>query len=449
MCGTKRSLAVALVALTVTACRPHAAKTAPVRVLKTVGERTLGGGSSIDPAAQVPSLPAGPLTLNQTVRLAVARSPIVRVALADVGLAAADLWQASLLPNPQIGASFGAARTPGTPDISGVGVSVDLIRTLQTPLRRRVAAQDLDAAERRVADAIYAFSVDVQRAYVQVQYAQQLLELRQRVAVATAASAGAARELRKAGSVPELLVAGEEALAAAAVAGVADAEGELGHARAELAAFLATSPSDTAWYVAQELPSPAGLALSIAQLDSLARTRRLDLAAAEASARAAASAAGLTSAFRLLESGAIGGFVERGPDGRFSGVSGGLSLPLADQGGARVASTRAELARRVAAHEALRLGIRADVAARLARYTATRRRAEQMRDVELPARRRLVELAQRHVNAMDLSVFSLLQSKQMEIDAGLRYLDALRDHALARADLERAIGGALPASEAP
>lgn len=430
-------------------CLPGAARTAPARVAEDVAARARGAARPDRDTASPPAIPEGALTLDQTVRLAVARSPIVRVALAEVGLASADLWQASLLPNPQIGASFGTARDPRTPDISGVGVGIDLIRALQTPLRRRVAARELEAAERRVADVIYAFSVDVQRAYVHVQYAQQLLALRQTVASATAASAGAARELRKAGSVPELLVAGEEAIAAAAVAGVADAEGELGHARAELAAFLATAPSDTSWFVASELPAPTVLALTAAALDSLARARRLDLAAAEAAARAAASAAGLASGFRLLESGAIGGFVERGPDGRFTGVSGGLSIPLADQGGARVAAARAELARRVAAHDALRLSVRAEVAARLSRFTSTRRRAEQMREVELPARRRMVELTQRHVNAMDLSVFSLLQSKQMEIDAGLRYLDALRDHALARADLERAIGGALPAGEAP
>jgi cobalt-zinc-cadmium efflux system outer membrane protein len=69
--------------------------------------------------------------------------------------------------------------------------------------------------------------------------------------------------------------------------------------------------------------------------------------------------------------------------------------------------------------------------------------------VVLPLRRRIVEGTQLHVNAMDLSVFALLQARQSEIEAGRRYLEAVRDYWIARAGLERTIGGLFPVPAAP
>ena len=59
----------------------------------------------------------------------------------------------------------------------------------------------------------------------------------------------------------------------------------------------------------------------------------------------------------------------------------------------------------------------------------------------LPLRRRLVDEAQKFVNAMEQSVFTLLLAKQAEIDAGQAYVESLRDYWTARAQLERAVGG--------
>ncbi len=45
---------------------------------------------------------------------------------------------------------------------------------------------------------------------------------------------------------------------------------------------------------------------------------------------------------------------------------------------------------------------------------------------------------------MAMPVFMLLSAKQAEIDAGRAYLESIRDYWMARAELERATGGALP-----
>ena len=66
----------------------------------------------------------------------------------------------------------------------------------------------------------------------------------------------------------------------------------------------------------------------------------------------------------------------------------------------------------------------------------------------LPLRHQIVRETQLQYNAMRAGVFQLLQAKRDEIDAGREYVESLRDYWVARADLERAVGGRLPATVA-
>jgi cobalt-zinc-cadmium efflux system outer membrane protein len=61
-------------------------------------------------------------------------------------------------------------------------------------------------------------------------------------------------------------------------------------------------------------------------------------------------------------------------------------------------------------------------------------------------RHQIVEQNQLQLNAMRIGIFELLQSKQAEIDAGREYVEALKGYWIARAELERAVGGRLPAT---
>jgi cobalt-zinc-cadmium efflux system outer membrane protein len=306
----------------------------------------------------------------------------------------------------------------------------------------------LRSAEQRVADAIFGVVIQVQRAYLDVQHAQQALELAQTVATATAASAGAARAIRDAGNLPAVVLAGEDAMAAQSIADVATADVVLSEAKAELGRLLGAGVGDTLWTIPDRLADPLPEQWSLGSLDSLAIARRLDVAGALASARAAFSAVGLANRFRLLPDGTIGGFVEGEPDGRFIGGTASITLPVFDGGGAAVAKARAMLERRVAEHDALVVDAHAAVRGALARLEGARRRAVQLKTSVLPARRRVLTESQLQVNAMAMPVFTLLQAKQSEIDAARMYLDALRDYWSARADLERATGGTLPARSA-
>lgn len=439
-----RRVAIAA-AVTSAACVPPAVHRGSDGVAVLVTDRTglqpawVAIDSDVRPAVAIPT---GPLDTEIAVRLAMVRNHHVRAALAEVGITQADLWQAAMLPNPVIDLLYGFPRS-GTA-VSNVGVGFSVVRALQLPLRRRVATMELASTEQRVADAVLGVMTDVQRAYLDVQHAQQVLELRTTFAAATAASAGAAKALREAGNVPTLVLVGEQAMAEQSVADVAEAEGTLATARAELGRLMGAGVGDTAWTIPERLRDPGAISWPVGALDSLALAQRLDVAAARDGARAAASVLGLDQRFRLLADGTIGVFLEREPDGRFAGPTGGIPLPLFDRGGAAIARARAQLSQRVAQHDALVVDVHAQVRTQLAQVRSAGRRAQHLRTVVLPLRRRVLDELQRHVNAMDASVFALLQAKQAELDAGRLYLDALRDYWLAYMALERAVGGALP-----
>ena len=61
----------------------------------------------------------------------------------------------------------------------------------------------------------------------------------------------------------------------------------------------------------------------------------------------------------------------------------------------------------------------------------------------LPLRHRVVEESQLQYNAMQISLFDLLRAKQEEVNAARQSVEAQRDYWVARAELEKAVGGPL------
>jgi outer membrane protein, heavy metal efflux system len=72
-----------------------------------------------------------------------------------------------------------------------------------------------------------------------------------------------------------------------------------------------------------------------------------------------------------------------------------------------------------------------------------RRQVEYFKSTALPARTRVTEESQLQYNAMQISPFQLLQAKQEEVKMGADSIEALRDYWVARAELEKAVGGRL------
>jgi len=151
---------------------------------------------------------------------------------------------------------------------------------------------------------------------------------------------------------------------------------------------------------------------------------------------------------RLFGTIEIGVDLHQFPDGpRVFGPSLVLELPIFDQRQALIA--RLEAQERQAERRLTAVTVTAQSEVRLghAELLAARQMVDQYREVVLPLRRRIVGQAQLHYNGMLLGLPQLLLLKRDEVESETRYIAAVRDYWVARADLERAVGGHLPTNE--
>jgi cobalt-zinc-cadmium efflux system outer membrane protein len=121
-----------------------------------------------------------------------------------------------------------------------------------------------------------------------------------------------------------------------------------------------------------------------------------------------------------------------------------IELPIFDQRQAAIARLEAQQREQQRRLAATTLDARGEVRLAQARLASARTTALHYRDTLLPLRVQILEQSQLHYNGMFIGLFQLLTAKQAEIEARRGALETLRDYWATRAELARAIGGALP-----
>ncbi len=207
----------------------------------------------------------------------------------------------------------------------------------------------------------------------------------------------------------------------------------------------------TVWEIERRLPHIPEQPIPLEGLESQALHRSIDLASARQRIIIAGEQLGFTRATALIPELALGASAERegGPEGGSWEVGPvvAFEVPLFDQGQARIGRSSAQLRRTQQAYYALGVRIRSTVRAVRERVRGARDRAVYHRDILLPLRERIVNETQLQYNAMQLGVFDLLRAREQQIQAGVGYIEALRDYWLARTELGQILSGRLSGQE--
>ena len=397
-------------------------------------------------ARHVRELLAGELDLDAAIQIALLNNRSLQAVYAQLGIAQADLMQAGLLQNPILSAQVTIPTPAGLFTGAAVGFVQEIVSILQMPLKKRIAGAAFEEAKLTVSAAVIDLVTAVKRAFYRAQGAEQLLELRRSVVEATALSADVARRQHDAGNINDLDLSGELALAEQANADLARTQIEVAEDREELTAIMGLSGPATEWRIAPrlpELPHDDGMP---DDLETLAITQRLDLAAAQERVHRLLLARDLSRRSRFLPTAGLGIAAQREvDDGAWSiGPALELPIPLFDQGQAAVASQSAQARQGEDQRAALAVAIRSQVRRARTKMQQGRALAEHYRTVLVPLRERIIRQTQLEYNAMLAGVFQLLAAKRDEIDAGRGLIESLRDYWIARTDLETAVGGELP-----
>ena len=419
-------------------------------VAKTVEQRTgwqvpqYAGAPTAPVAEKIRDLLREELTPDSAVRIALLNNRALQATLEELGIARADAIQASLLSNPVFS---GHARVPEDAGKTNLELALaqSVVDTLLLPLRRRVARAQFEQTKLQVTDAILRFLVEVKTAYYTAQAAEQLVTMRRTVLQAAEAAAELAQRQFDAGNIRDFDLATEQAAYEEAQVELTRAETEQVATREALTKIFGLSGSDAgSWRMAAMLPDLLATDPKREALETLALRERLDLAAARQELEALRR--GLTVArFGILPASVAAINTETEPDGdQVTGPMWDVEVPIFDWGQARRGRLKAQLRQSEHRLAALEVAVRSEVRTAAERLAAQRQLVERYRDRLVPLRRQIVESSQRHFNYMLIGAFQLLQLKQQEIAAQLASIEALRDYWIARAELERAVGGQLP-----
>ncbi|TDR44952.1 cobalt-zinc-cadmium efflux system outer membrane protein [Tahibacter aquaticus] len=393
--------------------------------------------------ARVTELLAQPLTPARAFQLAQLRNPQIAARYAELGIAQADVVEASRIANPTF--SVTAMKDGDAHQISR-GLSAPLSDLLLLPSRKRFAAGEYERAQLSIAGNLMNLAADTAADWYQAAAANQIALMREAVAKAADASAELAQRFYTAGNINALELKLEQAAASQARIAAARANADALRARLSLNTRLGLSGSDAArWKFDLPLLAPLPQDDELEPLQQLARAQRLDLAAARRESELLADALGLARRWRLLGEVEVGVEQEKETDGsRLHGPTLSLALPLFNQGQAAIARAEAKLELSRADLAQLQWQVDADVQNGVEQVSALRRIADDYRNALLPQREAVVQRQLERHNYMLIGAFELLLARQQEFDAYQAYLETVRDYWLARVELGRAVGTQLP-----
>ena len=389
--------------------------------------------------AYVRSLLKRSLTANAAVQVALLNNHELQATYEEIGIAQADVIEAGLLRNPLFAIE---RRWPG--QALEAELVTQFVDILFLPMRTRAAKAQLQAAKSRVGNEILKTASEVRAAFYEHQGNLQLGELGVEVEKAAAASAEAALQLHQAGNTRDLDLANEEAMHVQAKLDLARGQALAVESREKLNKLIGAWGEQTIWTITPRLPNPPKSEIGTARLESRAVEQRLDLAALRFEALGTAQTLGFARFQEVAQQFQIGGRYVREITGEHStGPRIAIPIPIFNFGQGVKARSEAKLRQLQQRYLGLAVQIRSDVRVARDRMLNARAIVDYSGTTVLPLRRRVVEESQLQYNAMQISQFDLLRAKQEEVNAARQSVEAQRDYWVARAELEKAVGGSL------
>ncbi len=388
-----------------------------------------------------------PLGAGDAVRLALVNNPRLKSDYAQLGFAAAEVYDAGRLSNPSLSASILFPDVSGDANQVGFGLVQSFTDLLLLPARSRFAQGEFERVQQEVGAQALDLAADVESAHTRLAGGWQVLTMRETVHKAAQASADLAQRFFDAGNINRLELAMEQAAASQAWLDLTQAQAEVTLLRGELNRLMGLAATEDRWKIAGGLAAPLAEEDALPQLLKAADASRLDLVAARKNVTLLADALGVTRRFRYIGAIDVGAVTERETDrSRITGPTLSLTLPLFNQGKGKVARSEAQLALAEAELRELEIAISNGVRRAVAEVAVAKQRAEHYRNSLIPLREAIVARTQEEVNYMLVGQFELLRVKQQEYDAYQGYLEAVRDYWLARVELAREVGAPLPSS---
>lgn len=404
-----------------------------------LGQKPVRQRSESDAAvvqAKVRELFAGPLSMDDAVQLALINNRGLQATYAELGIAEADLVQASRLPNPRLAYLRARAGEEYTIESS---LTFNLFALVTVPLAREVETRRFEQTQLAVAGEMLGVAADTRKAWVQAVAAREAVKYMEQVQIAAETAAQLAERMVAVGNANRLQQAREQLFHQETVAQLARARQEEVSARERLIRLLGL-PETADLKLPERLPDLPGTASESTDVEGVALRERLDLRAVKLETEALAKNLGLTRTTRFIDVLEFGpARVTEMPEPRKKGYEISFELPLFDWGGAKVA--RAEALYMQSVHRAAEAVVKArsEVREAYAAYRTAYDQARQYRDEIVPLRKKVSEENLLRYNGMLIGVFELIADAREQVASVSAAMDALRDFWMAEAELQQAV----------
>ena len=390
------------------------------------------------------------LTASSALAVALLNNRSLQAQFEEIGVSQAELAQASRLKNPVVSGSWRFPLSgPGMVN-SDYGLAQNFLDLLTLPARKKIAARNLELAQQRLAHGILSFTEEVQTAFHTLQARQQFAKRLGVIVEINEAAADIAQRQFEAGNINSLELKNQRLAFTQSRLDLAMLDAEARAARERLNRLLGLWGRQTAWQITDDLAALPAEELSLDDIEAVAVTRRLDLAAARGDVAAVAYALRLKRGTRYLPGVNVGMNAERDLDGAWVlGPTLDLQIPLFDQGQPELAKLAARYRQTRRQFEALAVNIRSEVREARDALIATRDVAAYHEKFLLPQNQQLLGETLLQYNAMQVGNYDLLLAKQREQQAEQAAIEALRDYWIARVRLQTALGGGFTPASAP
>lgn len=403
------------------------------------------GAASADEV--VDALLAQELTPDAAAQIALLNNPRLQARFEELGVARANLVQATLIANPTLSAEYLAPVTADGPQVA-VGLEFDVLSAVFQPARRRVALSEFEGTQLEVAGDAIDLGFEARAALLTYVAERERLNVLERYTEAAALTYEVAQRLHAAGNMADLSLLRERAVYENARLQLAAREAGLVHAREKLNSLLGLYGQQTVWRAPRTLPALAEDGAVPAGFESRVIARSIDLEATRRRIDATGRALGLANVQRFIPDLSVGAAAEREDEGWRAGPAAALSVPLFDQGQGRLDRQQAQLRALLDRYTASAIELRAEARRVRDALELARQRVVFFRDVLLPLRAQALEEAVLQHNAMTLGIFDLLETKRVQLQAELERIDALGEYWMLKLASDQLVAGRRPSVEA-
>ncbi|MFC2049374.1 TolC family protein [Chlamydiota bacterium] len=381
------------------------------------------------------------LTVDSAVQIALLNNPEVQVIFDEIGIAHADLIEAGLFRNPIFD---GYVRFPDKALALNTQFSIaqNFLDIFLVPLRKKVAAAELEQTKLRVADAILNLSFDVQETFYRYVATKEKLILLEVLVDATDVANRLAILQKKQGNINDLELQVRMNDYLQAKIDYTNNTAELIALREEMNRLLGLS-TNACWCMTQNLPDIPKNDLPSDCLEAIALSKRLDIGAAKWE---------MERFFRMWRTkrwwayadGTLGASTEQEAEGfQETGPTFFLPIPFFNYGQADRARIYALYDQSLNRLKALEIAVLSEVRSARDRLSIHRQLILDYQQQLLPLQESILSTSQRFYNYMALSVYKLIGSKKQEVEMQIKYRKALLDYWMTRVDLDRSLGGNL------